>query len=1133
MKFLRCENCGSELVKEGENYLCNYCKRSYIDDSLEKAYNRLYENLNATVQGLVSEELLKQKMEQIAMHRQSLYKARTGLYSENEEVSKWSEEILKICADDVQANFYAIASKKRWAQLNAFMAKLNAREVSYLVEGFVDYLTNGRFIERCALQLSDLVARAFDANSEEYIRSNKKIAEAVESEKSGLFDVELSRDVFVAYSSKDKEKAYELVEYLEENDFSCFIAARNLAKGADAELKYNERLKKAIDNCQVFLLVSSKNSRSKNCDAYNIEMRYVKEKDISRATNPDFASTHYEEYLEKNRKRCKPRVEYLVDEYGATIYEKEVKKFFGGLTWHTELDGIVKTVFDYVENQTMEEDDGADFDKAAEAKKMEALIKEFEERQNELAKEQEEKRRRWESFKRDARIFSGKLQGYRGYDEIIEIPDGISHIGEGAFYLNSSLKTIIIPATVTKIEKGAFKECKNLRSVEIHSPQIEIEPFAFYNCPKLESVIIDGGKLSSGVFSKCKALEEVVLGKAVTAIGDSAFFGCISLREIILPNSITVFGQGVFSECKKLEKAVLPDSIKKLGNSTFSGCAALTEVVLPEKLTMIDKWAFENCVSLEKLDVADKVASVPTAFNGCVKLQGKAFDAAKKTEIKYDESKFEIKDGVLLKYLADEEEVSIPDGVIEVGEKAFEYKENLHTLHVPESLKKIGQNAFYWCKRLNKVTWAKNCRLQEFGDFSFACCHRLYSFEVPLMICSIERCAFSECDALVEVYNPSEYKINYEFNEVKDITDRPATTRVYQDKNGFVLYKGEKDFSLLLYEGNAEHIVIPEGVTEIVRHAFIFYSEYKSVLIPESVKKIGNGVFSVYKDEKPVIYARAKESPWGWKTDYPSWNHTDLPVVWGYQSEEELELIRKAQREKEEAERLAKEKEYQEQLEREGFKIKDGVLVQFKGKMTEVEIPENVTKIGENAFKDNTMLKKVSLHADVTELGNNAFSGCFALKEVCLAENSGLVKIGANAFNGCSVLSEINLDACKNLRWLGERAFKETALKEVSLPLFVTELKAGVFANAKSLERVMISKENKLTTVEQEAFTGCDKLCEIFLPLSVETIGVWAFKGCGALTISAGAKKRPKGWVQPLFGKDNWNPDKRPVKWGE
>ena len=1022
MKFLRCENCGSELVKEGENYLCKYCKRSYIDDSLERAYNRLYDNLNATVQGLITEELLNQKMEQIAMHRQSLYKARSGLYSDSQEVGKWAEEILKLCGDDVQANFFAIASKKRWAELNQFMSKINAREVSYLIEGFVEYLTNGRFIERCALHLSDLIARAFDANSEEYLRLNKKLAEAAESEKSGIFDVELPRDVFVAYSSKDKEKAYELVEYLEENDFSCFIASRNLAKGADAELKYNERLKKAMDNCQIFLLVSSKNSRSKNCDAYNIEMRYIKERDISRATNPEFASSHYEEYLEKNRKRCKPRVEYLIEEYGPSIYEKEVKKFFGGLTWQTELDGVVQTVFDYVENQGIQSGDDAGFDKTAETKKMEELIKEFEDRQNAIAKEQEEKRRQQEAFKSNCSLLGDHLRHYRGYASEIEIPEGISSIDEGAFYLNSSLKTLVIPATVKRIGAGAFKECKSLEQVTIQSPEISICDFAFYNCPKLKSVTVESGALGMGAFSKCKALEEITLGEGVTNIGDGAFYDCISLKEVRVPKSVTFFGNSVFAGCKRLETVVLPESLKVLGTSTFSGCKSLKEVALPNNLVVIDKWAFEDCEGLENLEVGPKVALVPTAFNGCTKLVGD-FSKAKKEEIEYDESKFEIEDGVLLKYLADEEEATIPDGVVEIGERAFEYKKNLETVNVPESVKKIGKSAFDWCEKLSKMVWAKNCRVLEFDEFAFSCCHRLFSFELPPSILAIGNCVFSNCDALVEVYNFSRFKLDYEFDAVKETYKQHDESKVYEDEDGFVLYKGQKELCLLVYNGKAEHVVIPDGVTEIMSRAFIFHREYRSVLIPESVKKIGHCVFDVYGDEKPVIYARAKEAPWGWTTEYPAWIGRDIPVVWGYQSEEELAIIRKAQEEKAELERLKKE----------GFEIKGGSLVKYTGENVEVEIPEIVTRIGANAFEGNKKIQKVVLHNWVTEIENSAFSRCENLEKVEIGEN--VKSIGKNAFSGC------------------------VSLKEMVIPVSVTKMGAGVFKDSYNVTVLAESKE--------------------------------------------------------------------------
>ena len=115
MKYFKCENCGSELTKgENSTYNCMYCRRVYRDDSLEKAYERVYHNIQGTMQGVITEELLNKKVEQLSACRQALYKARTGQFVDSKEVEKWAEEIFKLAPDDAQAIFYKLAAKKRW-----------------------------------------------------------------------------------------------------------------------------------------------------------------------------------------------------------------------------------------------------------------------------------------------------------------------------------------------------------------------------------------------------------------------------------------------------------------------------------------------------------------------------------------------------------------------------------------------------------------------------------------------------------------------------------------------------------------------------------------------------------------------------------------------------------------------------------------------------------------------------------------------------------------------------------------------------------------------------------------------------------------------------------------------------------
>ena len=390
MKSYQCKNCGAELVKTDNGYTCQYCKQIYTEDSLEQAYQKICQTLQSTVQGVVNEELLREKLERIAYCRQELYKTCMGEYVNSEDVGYWAKQILKQNPEDVQANFFLIASTERWIELNKFLSNFNVQEYAYLLKGFVRYLTNGRFVEKCVLRLNDLISKAFEENSEEYKSCHKMILDATENAESGIFDSSLPRDVFVAYSSKDSQKAYEIVEYLEERGLNCFISMRNLPKGVNAERYYEERLKQAIDNCQVFLFVSSKNSRSRSCDAYRLEIAYVKENDLKKSEDANYYNANYDLYFEKYRNKCKPRIEWLIENYGNSIYETEVKKFFKGLSWCVEEESVLKAASDYITNSPISKQEKATDEFARQKAEFERQKAEIERQKVEFAKQQAE-----------------------------------------------------------------------------------------------------------------------------------------------------------------------------------------------------------------------------------------------------------------------------------------------------------------------------------------------------------------------------------------------------------------------------------------------------------------------------------------------------------------------------------------------------------------------------------------------------------------------------------------------------------------------------------------------------------------------------------------------------------------------
>ena len=187
------------------------------------------------------------------------------------------------------------------------------------------------------------------------------------------------------------------------------------------------------------------------------------------------------------------------------------------------------------------------------------------------------------------------------------------------------------------------------------------------------------------------------------------------------------------------------------------------------------------------------------------------------------------------------------------------------------------------------------------------------------------------------------------------------------------------------------------------------------------------------------------------------------------------------------------------------FVIENGVLKKYNGWQTFVEIPDTVTAIGDEAFKNNTSMVSVSIPDSVKSIGDSAFYGCTSLLGVVIPDS--VEKIASYAFQKCSKLASVYLPVNEKFTVIRQLMFHScTSLKKIVIPDNVTDIEGNAFAECTELSSVTLSKN--LKTMGWKVFRNDNKLTEMEIPKSLEecrygvnsaSIDGGAFEGCANL----------------------------------
>ena len=185
----------------------------------------------------------------------------------------------------------------------------------------------------------------------------------------------------------------------------------------------------------------------------------------------------------------------------------------------------------------------------------------------------------------------------------LKLPEGLEIIGDYAFCACNNIKEIIIPDSVTFVGVGAFESCDSLEHIVIPST-VSCGGCIFCYCPKLNTA----GPIGGGYDIEFGWTEEIpdfaFCGMGTVTIGESYF------KSIILPDSITRIGVSAFEDCTELESIEIPNGITEIGESAFRNCQSLKTIKIPSSLKTIDEFVFSNCDNLQNVTISDGVKNL-------------------------------------------------------------------------------------------------------------------------------------------------------------------------------------------------------------------------------------------------------------------------------------------------------------------------------------------------------------------------------------------------------------------------------------------------------------------------------------------------------------------------------------------
>lgn len=685
------------------------------------------------------------------------------------------------------------------------------------------------------------------------------------------------------------------------------------------------------------------------------------------------------------------------------------------------------------------------------------------------------------------------------------IPSTVTSIGDYAFSYLNNITSMPLHDNIFNIGAYAFSGCSNLSSITIPASVNNIGNYAFKDCFELSSLSIPEGikEMSFGVFEGCSKLTTVTLPESLNTISIGAGFSCEMLSELYC-NSTTppMISDYTWFNFDRMVIEPNPEVVDFMARTTVHVHDYASEAYLNDDvwskfkeitydrvtdfnlLYLVDNLEYRNI----KYIIDDIIIPIdnPTkegyTFSGWSEIPTKM--PGKDVKVYGTFSRNDIKENAVIYWALNEKavvlgndnasgEVNITENVTfnekvlpvtDILENSFKNNSNITSVTIPNGIITIGNYAFSGCSKLATIDMPAT--ITSIGERAFAGIDKLTDVTIRAEeIPATDRTAFenSYIEDYVTLHVPGsaikKYKETAPWKNFKEIVVIPGTEVIEKYKLIYMV-DGEEYKIVEINEGEA---VTPEEVPTKEGYTFSGWSDIPETMPGEDVTVSGTFTINKYKlvymvdgqeyktydvEYKSAIDAEAAPTKEGYT--FSGWSeipeampakdvtvtgsftinkytityYVDGEVYKTYEIEYGSEISQEADPEKE------------------GYDFSGWSWTPSKMPAEDVTVTGSFTKVSYDVdgakFEINddgmTLTKADGASGDVvldatvtingkayriTVIGEGAFEGNKDITSLTVAD--GIYTIMPNAFNGCVNLMKLILG--KDVRYIGGKAF--------------------------------------------------------------------------------------------------------------